>query len=252
MPDAYRLSTSLSSPAGESALEAQHQRFVMACTAMAELPTQLRATGHWLVQFTLLKGIARTDKERERLERDIAVALAEYRGITAFFDPSRDLPSENQEALAWFRERLAACPRAAEAFLGLAQRVEALIRTTDEHPGGAADAHFALISYAIETFAPRLTAFVEELERGKAKLLSDRIETLMAARGEADTAITRITDISRTISLIAINATVEAARAGDAGRGFSVIAGEIKSLSEQTRIAATDVTGAITRLGRAL
>ncbi|MEL6913000.1 MAG: methyl-accepting chemotaxis protein [Pseudomonadota bacterium] len=252
MPDAYRLSTTLSARAPGADVGAPHQRYVMACTAMAELPTQLRATGHWLVQFTLLKGIARTGEERERLERDIGFALAEYRSITAFFDPARPLPEEDQDALAWFRARLAGCPGSSDAFLGLAQRVEALIDTTEDHPGGAPEAHFALITYAIDHFQPRLTAFVEELERAKTRLLSDRIETINSSRTDADAAITRITDISRTVSLIALNAAVEAARAGEAGRGFSVIAQEIKGLSEQTRMAASEVTGAITRLGEAL
>ncbi|MEM6944618.1 MAG: methyl-accepting chemotaxis protein [Pseudomonadota bacterium] len=61
------------------------------------------------------------------------------------------------------------------------------------------------------------------------------------ARGQAREAVDRIDTISRTVRLIALNAAVEAARAGDAGRGFSVIAQEIKSLSEATKAASGDV-----------
>ena len=58
-------------------------------------------------------------------------------------------------------------------------------------------------------------------------------------------------DIEQTgfkIRLIAFNALIEAARAGDAGRAFSVIAEEIKNLGVQTRQESAKMQVAITRL----
>ena len=66
-----------------------------------------------------------------------------------------------------------------------------------------------------------------------------------AARKEVDTACAEIQRVARTVGVISINAGVEAARAGESGRVFSVIAKEIKLLSEQARTASGRIGTAI-------
>ena len=59
-----------------------------------------------------------------------------------------------------------------------------------------------------------------------------------AARRMKDTdssALGQIDDIAQTINFIAINASVEAARVGDAGKGFAVIATQIRELSQKSK-----------------
>ena len=66
------------------------------------------------------------------------------------------------------------------------------------------------------------------------------IETVEAMR-EIAKKISIIEDIASQTRLLSLNATIEAARAQEYGKSFSVVASEVRSLAEQTRIAATEI-----------
>lgn len=86
----------------------------------------------------------------------------------------------------------------------------------------------------------------------KAKVATLSLQNLEIATQRITGVVTLIKDIANKTNMLALNASIEAARAGDAGRGFDVVAVEVRKLAAQTTSSTEEIGKEVDNVARAV
>lgn len=113
----------------------------------------------------------------------------------------------------------------------------------------AATEELAASAHQIAAMMDKVSTLSSEAVGSVAKT-SDIIGGMVNAAEAISGVLVLIETIAKRTNMLALNASIEAQRAGSAGKGFAVVAGEVKDLAAQTRAATQDIQTKITGIER--
>ncbi len=91
---------------------------------------------------------------------------------------------------------------------------------------------------------------IEQMQ-GDMDVLSQTINRLSEQAQAAGDIVTAVSDVAEQSNLLSVNASIEAAKAGEHGKGFTVVAQEVKSLAEQSKQAVIQVRTILSEIQKA-
>jgi methyl-accepting chemotaxis protein len=176
--------------------------------------------------------------------------------LGAIAETSSNLVSAAAEILAGTTQQASGSQQQAAAVAQTVSTVDEVTRTADQAASRAkAVSEVALRSATASSSGRRAiadTVSAMEMVKEQTETVARSIIALAERAAAVAEIIAAVSDISEQTNLLALNAGIEASRASEYGRGFSVVAAEIKLLADQSRTATVQVRQILSEIHRAI